>query len=275
MPVFRIEKTTRYTVMSNHHLTNPALSLKAKGLLSYMLSLPSDWDYSVKGLARQSADGPSSVSTALGELEEHHYLLRRKLRDSRGRIRDYEYLVYEQPYEGTKADQLAALPESDFPNLEKPDAEKQVQLNTKRQSTKEQSTIYLPLGDEKDQEEEEERFREQLEYDILERRYDPSLLGDLLANIVQMYCCRQDYQKVGRQLQSTAAVRRQLDRLTSQHVEYIIDCLQNNRTDVQNIRQYLRATILNAPTTCESYYAAKAGSAMVANGRKPLWKGAV
>ena len=273
MPVFRIQKTKGFTVMSNHHLCNPALSLKAKGLLSYMLSLPQDWDYSLQGLARQSADGIASVSTAVGELEQHHYLLRRKLRDRRGRIREHEYLVFELPYEGTREQMLASLPDADFPDMDHPDMGNPVQLNTKRQNTKEQSTIYPQSREPKS--EEEERFREQLEYDILERRYDEALLGELLENIVEMYCCRQEYQKLGQQLQSTAAIRKRLDRLTSQHIEYIVDCLQNNRTDVQNIRQYLRATILNAPSTCEAYYVSKAGSAIAANSQKPLRKGVV
>ena len=73
MAVFRVEKTKDFTVMSNHHLRNGKLSLKAKGLLSLMLSLPEDWDYTTKGLACICKDGMDSIGSALKELEQHGY----------------------------------------------------------------------------------------------------------------------------------------------------------------------------------------------------------
>lgn len=98
MPVFRVPKRNNYTVMSNFHLRDPNLSLKAKGLLSYMLSNPDDWDYSIRGLASQNRDGPDSVRTGLKELEAHHYLKREKVRDAQGHIIDYDYQIFEQPF---------------------------------------------------------------------------------------------------------------------------------------------------------------------------------
>ena len=80
MAVFRVEKTKDFTIMSNHHLRNTELSLKAKGLLSLMLSLPEDWDYTTKGLAHICKDGVDSITTALKELERHGYLTRQRLR---------------------------------------------------------------------------------------------------------------------------------------------------------------------------------------------------
>lgn len=97
MSMFRVEKTKNYTVMSNHHLKNPKLSLKAKGLLSYMLSNPDDWNYSLQGLTGQSRDGIDSVRTAVRELEANGYLRRVKIRDAHGRIIDYDYQVHELP----------------------------------------------------------------------------------------------------------------------------------------------------------------------------------
>ena len=84
MAVFRIEKTRDYTVMSNHHLRNTDLSLKAKGLLSLMLSLPEDWDYTMKGLARICKDGIDSISGGIRELEAHGYLIRERIRNENG-----------------------------------------------------------------------------------------------------------------------------------------------------------------------------------------------
>jgi hypothetical protein len=88
MAVFRIEKTRDFTIMSNHHLRNQALSLKAKGLQSLMLSLPEAWDYSLKGLAKICKDGVDGISTALQELEQHGYLTRQQIRDGKGKYLD-------------------------------------------------------------------------------------------------------------------------------------------------------------------------------------------
>ena len=97
MAVFRVEKTKNFTVMSNHHLRNSKLSLKAKGLMSLMLSLPEDWDYTLKGLTFICKDGEDSVATALQELEREGYLTRQRLRLSNGRLGSIEYTIHEQP----------------------------------------------------------------------------------------------------------------------------------------------------------------------------------
>ena len=95
MAVFRIERTRDYTVMSNHHLRNANLSLKAKGLLSMMLSLPEDWNYTTRGLAKICKEGVDAIGAALRELEAAGYIVRHKLRDRQGRISDTEYVIYE------------------------------------------------------------------------------------------------------------------------------------------------------------------------------------
>lgn len=94
MAVFRVEKTKDFTIMSNHHLRNTELSLKAKGLLSLMLSLPEDWDYTTKGLAHICKDGVDSITTALKELERHGYLTRQRLRYDNGQLGDIEYTIH-------------------------------------------------------------------------------------------------------------------------------------------------------------------------------------
>ena len=91
MAVFRIEKTRDYTVMSNHHLRNAGLSLKSKGLLSMMLSLPEDWNYTTRGLAKICKEGTDSIGSALKELERAGYIVRNRIRDSKGKIVDVEY----------------------------------------------------------------------------------------------------------------------------------------------------------------------------------------
>ena len=97
MAVFRVEKTTGYTVMSNYHLRDKNLSCKACGLLSKMLSLPDEWDYTIRGLAAICKDGENAIRTALLELEEYGYLKRIRHRDEFGKLMETEYIIYEQP----------------------------------------------------------------------------------------------------------------------------------------------------------------------------------
>ena len=97
MAVFRIEKTRDYTVMSNHHLKNKNLSLKAKGLMSLLLSLPDNWVHTMAGLAQISVEGVDAIRQALNELEKEGYVIRHRIRNKRGRLAEMEYVVYENP----------------------------------------------------------------------------------------------------------------------------------------------------------------------------------
>ena len=265
MSTFRVNKNVNYTVMSNYHLQDKKLSLKAKGLLSYMLSLPDDWDYSLKGLTIGCKDGIDSVRSAVHELEDGGYLCRSKVRDARGRIVDYNYEVFELPQKELIEKRPAPVPNS-------PSSENPTQQNTNKQNTKRQSTnLSGQTGESADFDQMEaqvrEEFRERLEIDTLAQRYDPDKLEELLDNIVEMYCCPRQTQHIGKQPQTTKAIRLRLDKLTSQHVEYIFDVMANTTQPIKNIMAYLRTTILNAPTTMEHYYQAQ-GNWLTAQSRK-------
>ena len=138
MAVFRVEKTRDYTVMANHHLRNTALSLKAKGLLSLMLSLPESWDYTTKGLASICKDGVDSICAAVKELEDNGYVLRRRIRNEKGQLTTTEYTILEQPREeaSPKRENLVlgnpvlGNPSSEKPEQAKPILENPDQLNT-------------------------------------------------------------------------------------------------------------------------------------------------
>ena len=99
MAVFRVERTMDYTVMSNYHLRNKELSLKAKGLLSLMLSLPENWDYTTKGLAHICKDGVDSICAGIKELEQHGYVTRNRVRNDKGQLTETEYTIHEYPSE--------------------------------------------------------------------------------------------------------------------------------------------------------------------------------
>ena len=134
MSVIRVNKNKNFTVMSNHHFKEKKMSLKSKGLLSLMLSLPEDWDYSIAGLVTLSKDGKDSVMTALAELEEFGYLTRSRITDKKGRFSGGEYQIFEEP-----------IPISEKPNSAKSNEENPPQLNTKELNTKELNTnnVYI------------------------------------------------------------------------------------------------------------------------------------
>ena len=145
MAVFRIEKTHDYTVMSNHHLRNAGLSLKSKGLLSMMLSLPVDWNYTTRGLAKICKEGTDSIGSALKELERAGYIVRNRLRDSKGKIVDVEYVIYETPHppdtgQPCEDEPDTACPDTENPDMDNPCLENRPQLNKEKRNPEEQNT---------------------------------------------------------------------------------------------------------------------------------------
>lgn len=140
MAVFRIEKTRDYTVMSNHHLRNAGLSLKSKGLLSMMLYLPEDWNHTTRGLAKICKEGTDSIGSALKEPE-----LRNRLWDSKGKIVDVEYVIYETPHspdtgQPCEDEPDTACPDTENPDMDNPCLKKRPQLNKEKRNPEEQNT---------------------------------------------------------------------------------------------------------------------------------------
>lgn len=212
---FRIERTRDYTVMSNHHLRNANLSLKAKGLLSMMLSLPEDWNYTTRGLAKICKEGVDAIGAALRELEAAGYIVRHKLRDRQGRISDTEYVIYEQPQPknpDTPQPDMAS-PDTENPDMVKPDTEKPAELNIEKSNTQKQniygsSTDSIPFretaaarpperkGRDAMSVTEIENYRElileNIEYDCLKQRYPLYLddLNEIVELLVETVCAR-------------------------------------------------------------------------------------
>lgn len=124
MAVMRVHKNANYTIMSNYHFKEKNMSLKAKGLLSLMLSLPDDWDYSINGLATLSKDGKDSVISGLKELEQFGYLKRTRITNELGHFKGYDYDIYEMPQ---NFEPYSENPHTDCPTMENP-----LQLNTNK-----------------------------------------------------------------------------------------------------------------------------------------------
>ena len=144
MSVFRTKHDHNFTVMSNYHLQDERLSMKAKGLLSVCLSLPDSWEYSINGLAAISKEGRDAVLSTIHELEKAGYIVRGRARDEHGRLQGAEYSIYEVPQNVTE-DVMTDLPDADLPEPEitapdTPTREKPEQDNTRQLSTKESKT---------------------------------------------------------------------------------------------------------------------------------------
>ncbi len=147
MAVFCIEKTRDYTVMSNHHLRNAELSLKSKGLLSMMLSLPENWNYTTRCLAKICKEGTDSIGSALKELERARYIVRNRLHDSKGKIVDVEYVIYKTPHlpdtgQPCEDEPDMACPDTENPDMDNPSLENRPQLNKEKRNPEEQILIH-------------------------------------------------------------------------------------------------------------------------------------
>ena len=296
MAVFRIERTRDYTVMSNHHLRDKALSLKSKGLLSMMLSLPEDWNYTTRGLAKICKEGVDAIGGALRELEAAGYIVRHQLRDRQGRISDTEYVIYEQPQ--PKAPDMphpdtagpdTASPDTENPYLDKPDTEKPAELNiekskTQKASTQGSSTDSIPLrataaarpperkGRDSMSMEEMQDYRElileNIEYDHLCREFETYRedLDEIVELIVETVCARRKTTRIAGADFPHEVVRSRFLKLDSSHIEFVMESLHNNTTEVHNMKQYLLTVLFNAPVTMSNHYTAQVNHDMYAGG---------
>ena len=216
MAFMRVEKNSNYTVMSNYHLRDRNISLKAKGLLSLMLSLPEEWDFTLAGLAHISKEGTCAIRAAVIELEENGYVSRSRIRNKAGQLTDVEYTIYECPQSKSQStdppDALLPQPACGSPTLEKhilenptldyPASEKQTQLNTKGiikdisitdQSNPYQSNDRIPGNGEGRSNSEggpsyhtlAEKIKQQIDYWDLIERYDKDEINNILSIMVE------------------------------------------------------------------------------------------
>ena len=291
MAVFRIERTRDYTVMSNHHLRDKGLSLKSKGLLSMMLSLPEDWNYTTRGLAKICKEGVDAIGGALRELEAAGYIVRHQLRDRQGRISDTEYVIYEQPQ--PKAPDTpqpdTASPDTENPYLADPDTEKPAELNieksrTQKSNTQGSSTDSIPFrgtaaarpperkGRDAMSMEEMQDYRElileNIEYDHLCREFETYRedLDEIVELIVETVCARRKTTRIAGADFPHEVVRSRFLKLDSSHIEFVMESLHNNTTEIRNMKQYLLTVLFNAPTTMSNHYTAQVNHDMYAGG---------
>ena len=278
MPVFRVEKTSSYTVMSNHHLRNPDLTLKAKGLLSLMLSLPENWDYTLKGLSCICRENVDAIRTAVWELEKAGYITRRQGRDKKGKMTAIEYTIYEFPHPPKPKSPVLENPISDNPTTEIPVSENPTQLNKDR-STKDllntdvSSTYSIPFQKEAAAPPErkgngytnmdavrayEEVIKENIEYPYLiqDKSVDKGMLDEIVSLMLETVCTRRRMIRIAGDDYPAELVKSKFMKLNSSHIRFVLDCMHQNTTKIRNIKKYLLAVLFNAPNTIDSYYTA-------------------
>ena len=294
MAVFKVERNKGYTVMSNHHLRNKELSLKAKGLLSQMLSLPEDWDYTLAGLSFINREKIDAIREAVKELERAGYIVRSRERDEKGRLRGTDYVIFEQPQTPPVSD-LPKLenptldnPTLENPTQEKPTLENPTQLNKDIQKTdlpkKEKSNTDLSNTDsipilspnpspyagaaatppERKRTEAaqsafeiyEEIIKDNISYDVLvqDRQLDRERLDELVDLMLETVCTRRKTIRVAGDDYPAELVKAKFMKLDSEHIRFVLDCMSENTTKIRNIKQYMKAALFNAPSTIGSYY---------------------
>ena len=289
MAVFRIEKTRDYTVMANHHLRNTELSLKAKGLLSLMLSLPEEWDYTTKGLSRICKDGVDSICAGVRELEEHGYVVRERIRNPNGQLGAIEYTILEQPRTSEptrekpeRENPVQANPVLDYPVLGKPEQENPAQLNTYRTNKDESNTLSAnpypiksypinPIADQMGMDGMDvyrEIIKGNIEYDIMKDNFpdDHERLDEIVELMAETLASKKATFCIAGDTYPASTVKFKLLRINSLHIQYVFECLDKNTTEVRNIKKYLLATLYNAPSTMGSYYKAQVNHDMYGSG---------
>ena len=282
MAVFRVEKNRGYTVMSNHHLRNPDLTLKAKGLLSQMLSLPENWDYTLKGLSSINKESIDAIRTAVWELEKAGYITRKQGRDDKGKMTAIEYTIFEQPQPPQLENPTTDNPVLENPMSENPVSENPTQLNkellSKELSNKDLSNNHsipilstpLPEGtaspERKGKEYTnmdavrayEEVIKDNIEYPYLiqDKNIDRGMLDEIVSLMLETVCTRRKEIRIAGDDYPAELVKSKFMKLNSSHIQFVIDCMHQNTTKIRNIKKYLLAVLFNAPNTIDSYYTA-------------------
>lgn len=256
MSVFRVEKSGNFTIMSNHHLRDRNLSNKAKGLLSIMLSLPEEWDYTTDGLVQICKDGSDSIRAQIRELESFGYITRERARNEKGQLKGCDYTIHEIPVE---------KPDSANPIQEKPTRENPTQGNPRQSNTDISSTDILNTYstnnqsinlDGTDRADVEKVVAEQIEAELLSFDCPKEQVQEIVALMSDVICSHAETVKVNGMSMKKSDVLKRFSELDSEHIRYVLDSMERSSPDIRNIRAYLITALYNAPITIDSYYSA-------------------
>ena len=291
MAIFRVKKTRDFTIMSNHHLRDKKLSLKAKGLLSLILSLPEDWDYTLKGLSYICKEGVDAVRMAVKELEDAGYIERRRFRNEKGQLKSIEYIIHEIPEtaeeedtteepksENTVQEPVFCQPISEKSIEEAPTSEipmlgKATQLNTNIQNTKEINTdvIKYPSINPSPEinlkamsnAELEERWidrynqniefiKSNIEYDGLCTIHDRATLDNIVSIMAEVLTVdRHSYTIEGCEYPAVL-IKKRFSEIDYSVMDAFLMQFENKTEKIRNIKAYLITSMYNAPSTASA-----------------------
>ena len=277
---FEVDTDYGFTIVPNYHFRDRTITLKAKGLLSQMFSLPKDWDYTLRGLAYINYEGVDSIRSGIRELEKAGYIQRIRLRDEHGRLRGTKYKVFKTPHKLASCSPMLDNPAQVSPVQVTPTQENPTQLNIDKRITDESNTdlsnthsffsedsrpsVLAALETKRketsfrDMDEYREIIKENIDYDLLlsDMPYDHDRLEEILELLVETVCSTKKYIRVAGTDYPAEVVRSRLLKLDAEHIKFVFGCLKENTTKIRNIKQYLLTTLYNAPTTIGNYYSA-------------------
>ena len=297
MPVCRIMKESNYTRVSNHYLRDSSLSFKAKGLLTLMLSLPEDWDYTIAGLAQFTADGRVSIANTIRELEECGYIRRSQTRGENGAFAQNEYWIYEVPQtdEPPCAENVETvdldeeISENEASGSNEPLADNVstaindlsvLQPNLPIPLTDLPSTAIMPTGNSTQQIKELQKTEkpnlirydlmrahtaQRVEYAILRDEFPKEQLDELIDLIVEMESCQSETMLIAGAVYPRELVASRMQALNAECIRYVLDCLREVKPQVKNMKKYLMASLFNAPVTVENFMESRVQREVFAN----------
>ena len=306
MTKYTIKKEKDFVQIPNSILTSADISLKAKGILALMLSLPDNWKFSIEGIASKCKESKECISNAIKELESAGYVKRTMKHGDDGKITGMEYEIFEEPYtvveteehneekhcddksctanppaekhlteERSEEKPLEDKPSTENPSMDLPMKGKPSEENPWGNNTiinkKENNNILFnniqsnPISSKNKisfnmSEIELTRFNveENIDYDILVERFPNriAMIDEIVGLIVEVLCSNRETITIASDTHPIEQVKKRFKSIDSGHIEYILECLDKNTTDIRNIKQYLLSVIFNAPQTMDNYYTA-------------------
>ena len=263
--IFRVPKVDNYTVISNTHFKDRRLSLRAKGLLSLILSLPADWDLTLKGLVIICTEGRDAIANTIKELQAYGYIKKLQPRDKNGKLQKVIYEIYEKPLNlpfpenpeavkstmDTEALPLPEKPLTDSPVPGEPLTADPTQLSTNGIKYLLNQDIHQSILSDA-----ESTVKDNIEYEILVERYDRAMIDAIVNMICTTSVCQNPVMKIGCREIDTDTVKSTMLSLEFEHIEYVIDQFkaQSAKQRIKNVREYLLAMLFNAPSSMEIYY---------------------
>ena len=286
MKKYITKKEKGFVQIPNSILSDPNISLKAKTVLAIMLSLPDNWDFSIEGISGKCKESKDCIAKAINELIDAGYVIRTKTRGANGRITKWEYEVFEEPcktIEQSNEEPCGKIPdtalshqeipeedypEQDFPELDNPSVETKDTYNTIINKKENNNILFSNIKSNPIQskhkisfsmseiELKELEIKDNIEYDILLQKFPTkhAMIDEIVNLMVEVLCSKRETITIASDTHPIEQVKERFNSVDSGHIEYILECLDNNTTKIFNIKKYLLSVIFNAPKTMDNYY---------------------